>query len=97
VLGGVDYTIYMIYHISTLTKDEDKKMSQTNERFAVEFYNNKGDMEFACGIVNIDDVLKMKDPCRKAMVFDMERMDSFRNPVAVFEKLPKERKWTKVS
>jgi hypothetical protein len=69
---------------------------KTNERYCVEFYNRKGKMEFSCGLVEINDVLTQfsKDPARKAMVFDLEK-GGFRNPVAVFEKLPSERKWTK--
>ena len=70
-------------------------MNKTNEKYAVEFYNKKGNMEFACGIVEIEDVLKMKDSCRKAIVFNLERSDTYRNPVAIFEKFPNERKWTK--
>lgn len=67
----------------------------SNERYAVEFYNKKGEMEFGCGLVNIDDVVTefAKDPARKALVFDFE--GSFANPVAVFEKLPKKRTWTR--
>ena len=67
-----------------------------NERYCVEFYNRNGNMDFACGLVEIEDVITRfaKDPARKAMVFDLEQ-GSFRTPVAIFEKLPKQRKWTR--
>lgn len=78
------------------TNNEEAKMKQENERYCVEFYNGKGYMDFACGLVNIEDLLTRfaKDPARKAMIFDLEE-GSFRQPVAIFEKLPKKRKWTR--
>jgi len=67
------------------------------QRYAVEFYNNKNEMEFMCGVVNIDDVITefKNDPARKAIVFDFNKLDAYRDPVAIFEKLPRKRSWTR--
>lgn len=67
-----------------------------NQRYSVELYNKEGRMDFACGLTNIEDVLTKfaNDPARKAMIFDIEE-GTFRQPVAIFEKLPKKRKWTR--
>jgi len=67
-----------------------------NERYAVEFINKKGEMDFCCGIVEINDVLKMRDPCREAIVYDLVSNDCYKKPVAEFKKLPKQRKWTRI-
>lgn len=63
--------------------------------YAVEFYDKKGNMIFCCGLRNIDDFLIefANDPAKKAIILDLNKRNSFRDPVAVFEKCHKKRKW----